>query len=71
MRGSTERAEVTLVADWSTAEAVASGTASVPDMLSAGRIKLRGDTRALVSAGDFLAAIAPLVATALAGAQTN
>ncbi|MGO9582010.1 MAG: hypothetical protein ACLP36_04305 [Acidimicrobiales bacterium] len=71
VRGSTERAEVTLVADWSTAEAVASGTASVPDMLSAGRIKLRGDTRALVSAGDFLAAIAPLVATALAGAQTN
>jgi hypothetical protein len=71
VRGSTEPAEVTLVADWSTAEAIASGKASVPEMLSAGRIKLRGDTRALVSAGDFLAAIAPLVATALAGTKTN
>ncbi len=52
--------------DWSTAQAIASGSSSVSDMLSAGKIKLRGDTGALVAAGDLLAMVAPLIAGALA-----
>jgi SCP-2 sterol transfer family protein len=66
VRSSTEPAEVTLVADWPTAEAIASGRSSVTKMLSAGRLKLRGDTRALVKAGELLAAVAPLIVEALA-----
>jgi len=69
VRGSTEEADVVLVENWSTAEAVASGTSSVSDMLSAGRIKLRGDTRALVAAGDLIADIAPVILEALGGAS--
>jgi len=65
VRNSTEEADVTLVEDWSTAEAIASGSSSVPEMLSAGKIKVHGNTRALVLAGDFLAGIAPLVAAGL------
>ncbi len=65
VRGSTAPAEVVLVEDWSTAEAIASGEAPVADLLAAGRIKVRGDTRALVSAGEILARVAPLVAAAL------
>jgi hypothetical protein len=36
-------------------------------MLSAGKIKLRGDTRALVAGGDLLANIAPVILEALGG----
>ena len=70
--GSTELADVTLVEDWSTAEAIVSGSRSLPDLLTAGKIKLRGNSNALVSAGDLLARIAPLIAAALeeGGAQT-
>ena len=60
-----QAADVILVEDWSTAEAIASGAASVPEMLNAGRIKLRGDARALLAAGDLLATMAPLVLAAL------
>ena len=67
LRGSTAEADVVIVEDWATAEAVASGTSSVSDMLSAGRIKLKGDTRALVAAGDLLAGIAPAILDALGG----
>ena len=69
--GSTEPADVTLVEDWSTAEAIVSGSRSLPDLLTAGKIKLRGNSNALVSAGDLLARIAPLIAAALeeGGAQ--
>ncbi len=65
VRGSTEEADVTLVEDWRTAESVASGAASVPEMLNTGRIKLRGDGRVLLEAGDLLATMAPLVLAAL------
>jgi hypothetical protein len=67
VRGSTAEADVVLVEDWSTAEAVATGVSSVSDMLSAGKIKLRGDTRALVAGGDLLANIAPVILEALGG----
>ena len=66
VRDSVESAEVTIVTDWSTAQAIASGSSSVSDMLSAGKLKLRGDTGALVAAGDLLAMVAPLIAGALA-----
>jgi len=69
--GSTESAEVTLLEDWSTAEAIASGSASLPDLLGAGRVKLRGDPRALVAAGDLLARLAPLISAALSGGQAS
>jgi hypothetical protein len=66
---STETAEVVLVEDFSTAKAIASGSASLPDLLAAGKVKLRGDSRALVAAGDLLARVAPLLATALGGGR--
>jgi len=63
--GSTELASVVLVEDWSTATAIASGETPMGDLLTAGRIKLRGDSRELVSAGELLARVAPLIAEAL------
>jgi hypothetical protein len=71
VRDSTEPASVILVEDWSTAEAIVSSRSSLPDLLTAGKIKLRGDSRALVSAGDILTRVAPLLATALANARTS
>lgn len=62
VRGSTAQADVVLVEDWATAEAVASGRASVGDMLGAGRIKLRGDTRSLIAAGELLTRVAAVFA---------
>ena len=62
VNGSTDAAQVTIVEDYSTAMAIASGAGNVSDMLSAGKVKLRGDTRALLGAGDFLAAVAFLLA---------
>ena len=69
VRDSTAEANVILVEDWLTAEAVASGMSSVSDMLSAGKIKMRGDSRALMAAGDMLATIAPVVLEALGGSS--
>ncbi len=69
VRGTTAGADVVLVEDFPTAAAVASGTSSVSDMLSAGKIKLSGDVRALLAAGDMLAAIAPAVRGALGGGE--
>jgi hypothetical protein len=66
---STETADVTLIEDFPTAKAIASESASLPDLLGAGKLKLRGDARALVAAGDLIARLAPLVATALGGGQ--
>jgi hypothetical protein len=66
VRGSTEDADVTIVEDFATAEAIAAGTSSVSDMLNAGKVKLRGDTRALLAAAELLAVITPLLAEALA-----
>lgn len=57
-RATTEGATVTLVQDLATAEALADGSVSMSDLLTAGRIKVRGDARALVAAGDQLAALA-------------
>jgi hypothetical protein len=71
VRDSTEPADVILVEDWSTADAIVSGTASLADLLTAGRIKLRGDSNALVSAGDLLARVAPLLASALGDGQAS
>ena len=58
LRGSTAGADIVLVEDWTTAEAVASGHSTIGEMLGAGRIKLQGDTRALVGAGDLLTRVA-------------
>ena len=66
-RNSTEAADVTLVEDWSTAVAIVAGTALLPELLAAGKIKLRGDSNALVAAGDLLARVAPLLAGAPEG----
>jgi hypothetical protein len=63
--GSTEAANVVLVEDWTTARAISSGQTSVGDLLTAGRIRVRGDSRELVSAGDLLARVAPLISEAL------
>ena len=68
VRDSTESASVVLVEDFATAVAIASG-ASVPDLLNAGRIKVRGDSRVLVTAGDLLARVGPLIAEALFDAK--
>jgi len=71
VRGSTDPANVILVEDWSTAVAIASGEASVADLLTEGRIKMRGDSRALVAAGDLLARAAPLIAAALSAGKPS
>jgi hypothetical protein len=65
VRNSIAPANVVLVEDWPTAGAIASGEVSIPDLLNAGRIKVRGDSRALVSAGELLARVAPHIAAAL------
>ncbi len=65
-RDTVEMADVVLVEDWGTARAIASGE-SVSDLLTAGRIKVRGDSRALVAGGEVLARVAPLVGAALGG----
>jgi hypothetical protein len=65
VRNSTESADVTLVEDWPTALAIVSHTASLADLLGAGKIKLRGNSNALVSAGGLLSRVAPLLAGAL------
>jgi len=62
--GSTDSAQVTIIEDYPTAAGIASGVCSVSDMLSAGKVKLRGDTRALLAAADFLAVVARLLAQA-------
>lgn len=69
VRGSTDTASVTLVEDWSTASAIVSGSCCISDLLAAGKIKLRGDSRALVSAEALLTQIARLVADALGDGQ--
>jgi hypothetical protein len=71
VRGSTEQADVVLVEDWATAKAVASREMSVSDLLTLGRIKVRGDSRALVTAGDLLGRVAPLIAAAVGGAEAR
>jgi hypothetical protein len=62
VRSSIEPADVVLVEDWPTAEAIVSGSPPLADLLAAGRIKLRGSARALIAAGELLAKIAPLLA---------
>jgi hypothetical protein len=71
VRDSTEVADVVLVEDWTTARAIASGEVSISDLLTQGRIKVRGDSRALVSAGDLLGRVAPLIAAAVGGAKAS
>ena len=71
VRNSTAAAEVTLVEDWPTAAAIVAGTAALPDLLAAGKIKLRGDSNALVSAGDLLAKVAPLLAATPEGGEPS
>ncbi len=46
--GSTDRAAVTLVEDWTTARAIAAGS-PVSELLAAGRITLLGDANALLA----------------------
>lgn len=55
-------ATVTLVSSYEATEALASGTRTAAELLSAGEIKLRGDPGTLQAAGDVLAAIASVMA---------
>ena len=70
-RNSTDAADVTLVEDWPTAVAIGTGTALLADLLAAGKIKLRGDSNALVSAGELLARVAPILAAVLADGERS
>ena len=70
-RDSTDAADVTLVEDWPTAVAIGTGTALLADLLAAGKIKLRGDSNALVSAGELLARVAPILAAVLADGERS
>lgn len=54
-------ADVTLVEDYATASALASGT-PVAELLLAGRIKVRGDLSLLLAADGVLAALASALA---------
>ncbi len=54
--GSVATADVVLVADFSTAQAIASGSPPGP-LLAQGKVKVRGDATALIAAQDRLAAI--------------
>ena len=56
VEGTTEGATVTLVADYATARAIASGTPAA-ELLSQGRVKVRGDANALIAAEEQLAVI--------------
>jgi hypothetical protein len=62
-RGSLERAGATLVEDYQTAAAVATGS-PVSEQLSLGRIKLRGNPNSLVEAQAALEAISEALAEA-------
>jgi len=50
-------AEVVMVESYEDARALASGSVSASALLEGGRIKLRGDARRLVAAGDTLRAV--------------
>ena len=60
-RGTLDGAEVTLVAAYDAALALVEGRAAVHDLLTEGRIKVRGDARALVAAGALVARYAEAV----------
>ena len=62
-RGTLDHAAVTLVEDYATARAIASG-ASVAEALGEGRIKVRGDANALSAAYELLAGLAPVLSAA-------
>ncbi|MGD1011659.1 MAG: SCP2 sterol-binding domain-containing protein [Acidimicrobiales bacterium] len=66
-RSSTEPADVTLIEDFATGEALMSGRSQVTSLLAAGRIKMRGDSRALLAAEALLRRAAPLIAASLGG----
>lgn len=65
-RGGLALASVTLVCDYRTARAIASGTERPGTALGEGRLKVRGDANVLLRARATLAAIAPALAS-LAG----
>jgi len=50
---------VTLVTDYETARSIAAGTSTPAAALGDGRLKVRGDTNALLEAQGALAALAP------------
>lgn len=57
VQGSIERADVALVEDFASAEAIVGG-APVAELLAQGKIKIRGDLNALLCSGTELQAIA-------------
>jgi hypothetical protein len=61
-RGTVAQATVTLIEDYDTAAAIATGE-PVAGALGAGQIKVRGDANALVAAYDLLAALQASEAT--------
>lgn len=61
LRDGLDAATVTVVATYEAARAIATGS-SASELLSAGRLKVRGDAGALLRAQDLLAAIGPALA---------
>ena len=62
VRDSVDAAQVTLVEDYESALAILAGE-SIADLLSSGKIKVRGDANALLGAADELAALASALAS--------
>jgi len=60
--GSVSGADVTLVTDYGTAVALASGRESVAALLGTGRIKVRGNANALIAAQQALAGLGSALA---------
>lgn len=58
--GTTEDAEITLIEDYATAVAVATGDLPAQQAVAEGRLKLRGDVGALVRNGPAMAALGDL-----------
>ncbi|MGD0219158.1 MAG: hypothetical protein ABSC73_01645 [Acidimicrobiales bacterium] len=68
--GSTDEAAVTLVEDFSTAQAIAAGT-PVSALLEAGRITLRGDAKALIAGVPQLEALVEVLTCPEEGTPTR
>jgi hypothetical protein len=68
--GSTDEAAVTLVEDFSTAQAIAAGT-PVSALLEAGRITLRGDAKALIAGVPQLEALVEVLTCREEGTPTR
>lgn len=60
--GASSAAQVTVSMTWDDAVAMANGTLSAVDALSAGRIRVRGDFGVVMASQEILGALAPRIA---------